>query len=1488
MSDDLYLYDSQIKEISKIEFGVFGNRQVISNTSLDKKSVGINIADLYDNLEPRRGGLIDTRLGTTDAHIQCSTCGLNSIMCPGHFGHIDLASPVFHIGYIQYVKKILNCVCIRCSRIRINDKNKLDIIELLKYKKGKNRLKDITDMAKSISMCAHCNTPSSKIKIDIKKGSATINIIAETDIKHLDLNDMDEKKNQKQNLSAEECYNILKNISNDDCKVLGLNPIVSRPEEMIIKTFPVPPTAVRPSAKADFLASSAMEDDLTHKLADIIKANIRMRKYADEENKFGPEQLHLLQYHIASYYDNETLSLPKAEQKGKAIKSLTSRLKSKEGRVRGNLMGKRVNFSARTVITPDPTIDINELGVPVKIAMNLTIPEIVTSSNIDFLTELALNGRDKYPGANFVYSANKLKNEGTRAFPIDLRYNKGKIKLKFGDIVERHLVTGDYVLLNRQPTLHKLSMMGHKIKVIEDFNLSTFRLNVAVTTPYNADFDGDEMNIFVPQSIQTSIELEYIADVTRQIISPASSKPIIGIVQDGLLGAYNLTNDSTIIDWKTTMNLLSYTKKDIKTLTNIKKNKNYTGKELFSNIIPNRINISRKNINIVNGVLNKGNLSKEYLGHSKKGSIVHNISQEYDRIETQEFIDNTQRLINNFNLWHGFSVGIGDIFVDTKLEKDMFNFFETKKKEADCLITEMENNPDLVDNDIFESTLFGILDTIRSEASKLIVNKLDKNNSIFIMSESGSKGSSSNMAQMAGCVGQQAVEGTRIKKKLNKRALAYFPQYDDSALARGFVQESYLKGVNPIGFMYHNMSSREGIIDTAIRTAETGYISRKLIKSSEDLIIAYDSTVRNARNTIIQFVYGDCGINTISQSEHKLTLILMSNSDVKDKFIFNNSDLKKYHFTKKENDDYYKFIINLRDELRYLQMKFDIDNKVVNIDYMLPINLYRIIYNTINNNKNMSKKNNERLTPSYIIKKLDTIIQYENTQILCLTKKDIENKNSLKYKDEMASKNLLFIALHNFLNPKKCLLEHKMNKYIFDTIIDKIIHDFNHSVIDPGETVGILAAQSLGEPVTQMTLNTFHHAGIASMGTANLGVGRTREILSLSRSPKEPIMSIRLKKEYKTNKEIAHRIASHIKYTTINDLTKKISIVYEPNPLKKDSYRDKDKVYDVFFSKGSGNNSCSKDIKGLPWLIRLELNKEELLNKNITLLDIKSKFCNNWINKFSDIKSVRKEKRLLLNKITKIAILSNSDNNETPILHFRLNMININLSNLISFQEVIISRFKLKGMQNIKDIKNVGKERSVNFDNPDKKEEFLEEFVIHVDGINLYDIRYINGIDCKNTICNNVIEIYHTFGIEAARMAISKELRTVYYANGSKINFQHLSILIDIMTNNGAITSIDRHGLNKLDTDPLARASFEKTVDQLVTAAVFNETDTMNSVSSRIMAGMVIKAGTGLCNVLLDVDAIEQSEIDDESNPSYDDGFNKITDDNFINNILDL
>ena len=498
MDTEIYTYDNdRIRPIKKIEFGILGNDEIKNMSALGKDNAGIEIPDLYDVLEPKRGGLIDPRMGTTDNSIDCATCGFNNTYCVGHFGHIDFAEPVFHIGYLPYIKKILGCICIRCSKLLIY-KNERDIEEILKTKTGKNRLNEIRRLVKNVSYCSKsnygCGTPVPKIKLEIKKTTGAINLIAESTTADVDETDKNKKKKEPMLLTPDIVYDILKNISDKDCIIMGFDPKMSRPEDMIIKTFPVPPVQIRPSAKAESM-SATLEDDLTHKLADIIKANLRLRKHKENLNentaKYSNDHIHFLQYHCAVYLDNESLSLPKSEQKGKAIKSLTSRLSGKEGHFRGHLMGKRVDFSARTVIGSDPSIEINELRVPVNIAKSLTFPEVVTKHNIEFLKKLVRNGSTNYPGANFVFPLSSLV-PGRRVLPIDLRYRKEGTDLRFGDIVERHLLDGDPVLFNRQPTLHKVSMMVHRIKVINNPGVNSFGMSVYVCKPYNADFDGDK------------------------------------------------------------------------------------------------------------------------------------------------------------------------------------------------------------------------------------------------------------------------------------------------------------------------------------------------------------------------------------------------------------------------------------------------------------------------------------------------------------------------------------------------------------------------------------------------------------------------------------------------------------------------------------------------------------------------------------------------------------------------------------------------------------------------------------------------------------------------------------------------------------------------------------------------------------------------------------------------------------------------------------
>jgi DNA-directed RNA polymerase II subunit RPB1 len=483
-----------VESITQIDFSIYSNEDVIKDSAIPDPA-GITVAEIYNNNEPVQGGVIDKRLGVTENSLECSTCGERALKCPGHFGHIRFVEPVFHMGFIQYLKNILSCICIRCHKLLVY-KNEEDIAKLLKNKNGKQRFAEIKNLCKSVTHCQKnnygCGTPAHRISIDKKYGN--VFLLAEAINKGGAEEEGGEiKKRAPQILTPQLCYDILSAVSDQDCMIMGFDPKKSRPEDMIIINFPVPPVQVRPSVKMEILSSSTIDDGLTHKLVDIIKNNENLKDTKGDgslvKSATVNDDFMLLQFHVATFFDNTILGLPRAQQKNKiAIKSLCERLKGKEGRVRGNLMGKRVDMSARTVITSDPFIALNEVGIPLIIARNLTYPEVVTKNNKEYLTQLVANGKKRYPGANFVIKNVVDKDGGEAKHIFNLKYREKSIKLNLGDIVERHLVSGDIVLFNRQPSLHKMSMMGHRVHVINNPNLLTFRVNVSVTGPYNADW----------------------------------------------------------------------------------------------------------------------------------------------------------------------------------------------------------------------------------------------------------------------------------------------------------------------------------------------------------------------------------------------------------------------------------------------------------------------------------------------------------------------------------------------------------------------------------------------------------------------------------------------------------------------------------------------------------------------------------------------------------------------------------------------------------------------------------------------------------------------------------------------------------------------------------------------------------------------------------------------------------------------------------------
>lgn len=795
-----------IDTVTSIQFCLSSPEEILRRSVVEVVS-----HEIYSGSEPVKGGVLDMRMGTIDNGKRCPTCGMRNTMCPGHFGHIELARPVFYVQFMDVIKKLLKCVCFKCGSIIIS---KDDISSMkrkvLKMSRAK-RFEHMYQIAKNKKecWCCKCKLPSS--------------ISRETTTKFI----LEWKKDTKEEstsitLYPEDVRKIFKRISDEDAELLGFSATLNRPEWMICTIFPVPPPCVRPTVHNDI--GQRREDDLTFKICEIVKYNNTIKtKIANNASIKEIDALALvLQYHVATYADNKIPGMPPATHRnGRSIKSITERIKHKEGRIRGNLMGKRVDYSARSVITPDPNISIDEVGVPVRIAMNLTFPEIVNEYNREHLQTMADNGPDIYPGAKFV---EKTREQRT----IKIGNNKMGVNisvvLENGDVVYRHLINGDPVLFNRQPSLHKMSMMCHRVRVMP---YDTFRLNVCVCAPYNADMDGDEMNMHVPQSIQTAVELRQLAAVPLQIISPRTSSPIINIIQDLAVGVFRLTQPDTKVSKRDMFNLLSVVGNFTGKLPTKKKNQSeFSGADVFSHVIPLGTYYKGKNIEIVDGQLISGVLSngKENGAGKVFANILHNIFREHGPDVCRRFLDDTQRIICEWLCLTGFSMGISDLVLTEDVEKKVKEEIRASKSEVDNIIASIHNGSFVNDTifsdfDHFESKIKNALSVGGDKVSNLL--KFDiKENRMINMIESGAKGSTVNVMQMMGSLGQQAVEEDkkRVPYGFDDRTLPHFSKFDDSARARGFVENSFMSGLTPYEYFFHAMAGREGLIDTAVKS----------------------------------------------------------------------------------------------------------------------------------------------------------------------------------------------------------------------------------------------------------------------------------------------------------------------------------------------------------------------------------------------------------------------------------------------------------------------------------------------------------------------------------------------------------------------------------------------------------------------------------------------------------------------------------------------
>ncbi len=853
--------------VDAIHFGV------LSPTEIRKMAkTTVVTPQLYDtDGSPVPGGPRDPHFGALEPGERCPVCGNDRTECPGHFGKIDLARPVIHPYYSEYIRDVLQTTCRSCGRIRI-PQQRLEYL-LAIYRRLRERWpklaraleKQVKEEAAKRDECPHCGAKQVRIKFE----------------KPLFFYVYDPKEGERL-LNPINVRSWLELTRDEDLELLGLDPKRARPEWMVLTMLPVPPLAVRPSITLETAMRS--EDDLTHAIIDIVKRNEKLKQEVHSGSPDNIVESHwfALQLSIAAYIDNElNIPLVLTQRRKRPLKTLAMRLKGKEGRFRGNLSGKRVNYSARTVISPDPMISINEVGVPEDIAKILTVPVVVTKYNIEELRRLVLNGPFKWPGATHVYK----KRQGIK---IDLRFKTDlkavAAELEPGDVVERHLMNGDIVLFNRQPSLHRMSIMGHRVRVMPG---KTFRLNLLVCPPYNADFDGDEMNLHVPRLEEARAEAEELLLVEKHILTPRYGGPIIGGRQDYISGAYLLTVKTSLFTREEASRLLAIAgyEGDLGEPAILKPRPLWTGKQLVSLFLPKTmVYKGRAKINagelscdgpecfndsyivIRHGRLLEGVFDKNAIGAEQPMNVIHLIVRSYGHSKGRELLDTMYKMFIRMLEMRGLTMAYSDIEISDAARRRIRELVEEYYRRVEELIEkyrrgEIEPRPGKTAEETLELEIMNTLDELRSKAGDVAVSDLDPFNDVFIMAKTGARGSDVNIAQMAALLGQQTVRGKRVHRGFRGRVLAHFKPGDLGPRARGFIEGNFRDGLSPTEVFMHAVAGREGLVDTAVKTSQSGYMQRRLINALIDLTVDYDGTVKDATGKIVQFKYGEDGVD---------------------------------------------------------------------------------------------------------------------------------------------------------------------------------------------------------------------------------------------------------------------------------------------------------------------------------------------------------------------------------------------------------------------------------------------------------------------------------------------------------------------------------------------------------------------------------------------------------------------------------------------------
>ncbi|KAI1624964.1 DNA-directed RNA polymerase III subunit C1 [Exophiala viscosa] len=1540
------------KVIKELQFGVLSDQDIINQSQVELADR--RLFDLDKGRSYAEYGPLDRRMGVSGKRDICATCGEQLQTCNGHFGHVRLVLPIFHVGYFKKVIQILQSICKDCSCILLSEVDRRKFISALRRAQNDSLrqaaiVRKVADQCRKTKTCFDCGainglvrkagTYSLKISHDRFKSynSSTaqkkvpppekVEYDASFDYARRSNTELEKHiKKAMDDLNPLRVLKLFRRIRQADRELLGLRS--AKPESFLWLYIPAPPVCIRPSVGQD---AASTEDDITAKLGDIVAANAALKEAIDKGAPVQSvvEHWDYLSLQLAMYINSDVPGLAKGEF-GKQIRGFVQRLKGKQGRFRGNLSGKRVDFSGRTVISPDPNLNIDEVAVPELVAKNMTYPEVVNEINIKKLRERVRNGTKVWPGANYVW-----KKDGD--FRIFLKFGKPEHvakDLKEGDIVERHLEDGDVVLFNRQPSLHKLSILSHFVKVRPH---RTFRLNECVCNPYNADFDGDEMNLHVPQTEEARTEARLLMGVKHNIVTPKNGEPIISAIQDFITASFLLSSLDQFFDRKTFVNIcMGMLEPDVKfelpPPSIVKPEALWTGKQVFSVMMrPNKQSNVTVNLDaacrdydqyhpglhrdlqddsflcIRNSEVLCGRMDKGTVGSGKKNSVFYILYRDFDADAAAQGMNRLSKLCARWLGNQGFTVGISDVTPPEKLIKEKFAMIDKIFDECKGFVKaskekNLKRKAGMDDAASLEAEQVRVLSTVRTEIAKSLTKQLSKRNSPMVMAISGSKGSNINVTQMAALLGQQDIEGKRVADGFQDRTLPHFPKHQRSPPSKGFVSNSFFSGLLPYEFLFHAVGGRVGLVDTAVKTAETGYMSRRLMKSLEDLSTQYDHTVRNSASNIVQFRFGDDELDPVDMeataqpvdfertyTHVEATTFDMTEPGLSDTDIFavmeeilaperekwTRSDPSTTELGYATDDDRLvdqeesnrAFLQSIHDFVMGKARSFELSRSQKKAFAIPPAR-----------SSSAGKRKADAEADEVGVDSSATPARRSGRKSATTT--TAPPKGGKKQKNVSDDDQALARTQAPPSTSDRFELTSKLSETTLRDFVDRCLEKYKKAQVEPGHAVGAVGAQSIGEPGTQMTLKTFHFAGVAGM-SLTAGVPRIKEIINASKDISTPLITCRLERrsDLSIPESFGRIVKGRIESLYLEDITEYIKIVHSRTKpscieLKISTDTINDLALDITLQDVGVAIQKHRQLKAAQLRLRMTGKDKLKISTDTPIKSIKRGAAAKAADE--EGQSERLVRLQTLRRIlpavhilghpqaTRAVVMAEDDPKSEEIKALQAHAKRIKAekdaaqASMVSSTEPEV-KAEADGSAKVK----VKEEEPALSDMPKPKPADGKPVQMHKVMVEGYGLRYCmntEGVDAYHTQTNSVVETLQVLGIEAARSKIILEIQEVM--KSLSIDPRHMALLADVMTYKGEVLGITRFGLAKMRDSVLQLASFEKTADHVFDAGIAGKVDKIEGVSESVIVGKTMNIGTGSVEVVryLNVDGKDKGK----------------------------